>query len=192
MTPSISTRPPLQHSQWKHAGQERALMHEHRELVAQQSLERFKRKAKQFFRIRKTSTASSSSPHLLASPPQRSARPRSLNLLRKRPRMTTTQLQLLSVRQAATSKDNADELHFRFALRIATIVLAVLLSLVFIAAAVFLPISILALQGIPLLLAMVIAIVLFLQSVERLESGRVIECCQTLSCSGLTARDLGT
>lgn len=56
-----------------------------------------------------------------------------------------------------------------FALQVATTFVAALLSIVVIAAVVFLPVRILALQGLPLLVAMVVAMYLFLLWVEQFE-----------------------
>lgn len=79
-------------------------------------------------------------------------------------------IQHLSVRQTVPLQSECDGSPDHFALQMATMVVAILLSLVLIAGIMFLPLRILALQGIPLFLVMVIAMYLWLQRVQRLES----------------------
>ena len=141
-------------------------------------------KVKKVFRSRRIPTASSahppaspqqksaappctSSPHPSTLPQQISVAPRSARFPRKRPRVAT--IQQLSVKQTAPSKDTPDRLQDDFALRVATMILAMLLSLVFIAAIMLLPMGIFVFQGIPLLVTIVVAMYLFLQGVEEIE-----------------------
>lgn len=130
---------------------------------------KLKAKVKPLFERSTTSVASTSG--LLVSQPRRSSRPRSPGLHRPRgPRMT--HLQLLSVCQTAPSDNNSpDELHGYVALRIATMVLAMVLSLVFVAAVMTLPIHVLLVQGIPAYLFMVLAMYFLLGRIERSASG---------------------
>jgi len=76
------------------------------------------------------------------------------------------------VSRRTPSNKASHRFHDDFALRIAAIVVAVSLSFSFIAAIMFLPIRVLALQAIPILTALVIAMYLFLDKVEEFEPGR--------------------
>jgi hypothetical protein len=80
-----------------------------------------------------------------------------------------TTIQLLSVRQTVPLEYTPDRICGLFALQVATTFVTALLSIVVIAAVVFLPIRILALQGLPLLVAMVVAMYLFLLWLEQFD-----------------------
>ena len=121
-------------------------------------------KAKRMFGL--SSKPLGSSADMLASQPRRGSKPRPNGLFRRRPpRMTTTEL--LAVHQTISSKEDTAGVPGYVALCIATMILAMLLSLIFIAAFMFLPIHVFLLQGTAVQLAMVIAMYFLLRIIEQ-------------------------
>jgi hypothetical protein len=128
---------------------------------------KMKTKVKHLVNIQKTRRALSSAVPTFSS--RLSRRLHSHNLL-KRQTPQISDIQHLSVGRSVPLQRGSDRCHCHFALQVATMVVAILLSFVLIAELKFLPFRILALQGIPMFLAMVTAMYVLLERVRKIES----------------------
>ena len=127
---------------------------------------RLKQKVKRLVNVHKTRKAILSG--VPTSSSQLKRKPQLHNLFKRKTQISA--IQHLCIRQAVPLTSECEGSHDQFALRVSTIVVAILLSLILIAEIMFLPFRILALQGMPLFLVMVIAMYLWLQHVQGLES----------------------